>query len=147
MFKIVHLGEVVSGTQQLSVGPIVNIINYELSTLLPVVNLFWVLLTSSLVSDFFITATMLRVCAWTCKILVSHKNFHSNEPSYSYSGFICKYDIGTLECHKFIHRWEQAVACALVTQGARFRSPVGTSFLGEVFSGFFLTFKMNVRKL
>ena len=28
------------------------------------------------------------------------------------------------------------VACALVTQRARVRSPVGTNFLGEVFSGF-----------
>ena len=34
---------------------------------------------------------------------------------------------------------EQVVACALVTQRARVRSPVGTRFLGEVFSGFFLT--------
>ena len=42
---------------------------------------------------------------------------------------------------------EQVVACALVTQWARVRSPVGTSFLGEVFSGFFLTCKTNVRKL
>ena len=42
---------------------------------------------------------------------------------------------------------EQVVACALVTQRARVRSPVGTSFLGEVFSGFFLTCKTNVRKL
>ena len=41
---------------------------------------------------------------------------------------------------------EQVVACALVTQRARVRSPVGTSFLGDVFSGFFLTCKMNVRK-
>ena len=31
---------------------------------------------------------------------------------------------------------EQAVACAPVTQRARVRSPVGTSFLGEVFQGF-----------
>ena len=31
---------------------------------------------------------------------------------------------------------EQVVACALITQRARVRSPVGTSFLGEVFSGF-----------
>ena len=42
---------------------------------------------------------------------------------------------------------EQVVACALVTQRARVRSPVGTSFLGEVFSGFFLTCKTNVSKL
>ena len=41
----------------------------------------------------------------------------------------------------------QVVACALVTQRARVRSPVGTGFLGEVFSGFFLTCKTNVRKL
>ena len=42
---------------------------------------------------------------------------------------------------------EQVVACALVTQRTRVRSPVGTSFLGEVFSGFFLTCKANVGKL
>ena len=41
---------------------------------------------------------------------------------------------------------EQVVACALVTQRVRVRSPVGTGFLGEV-SGFFLTCKTNVRKL
>ena len=43
----------------------------------------------------------------------------------------------------------QAVACAPVTQQARVRSPVGTSFLGEVFffSEFFLTCKTSVRKL
>ena len=42
---------------------------------------------------------------------------------------------------------EQVVACALVTQRARVKSPVGTGFLGEVFLGFFLTCKTNVRKL
>ena len=42
---------------------------------------------------------------------------------------------------------EKVVACALVTQRARVRSPVGTGFLGEVFSRFFLTCKTNVRKL
>ena len=42
---------------------------------------------------------------------------------------------------------EQVVACALVTQRARVRSPVGTGFLGEVFSVFFLTCKTNVRIL
>ena len=42
---------------------------------------------------------------------------------------------------------EQVVACALVTQRARVRSPVGTGYLGEVFSGFFLTYKANLRKL
>ena len=41
----------------------------------------------------------------------------------------------------------QAGACALVTQRALLRSPVGTSFLGDVFSGCFLTCKTNVRKL
>ena len=41
----------------------------------------------------------------------------------------------------------QAVACVPVTQRAQVQSPVGTSFLGEVFSGFFLTCKTNVRKL
>ena len=38
-------------------------------------------------------------------------------------------------------------ACAPVTQRARVRSPVGTNFLGEVFSGLFLTCKTNVGKL
>ena len=42
---------------------------------------------------------------------------------------------------------EQAVACAIVTQRARVRSPVGTSFLDEVFPWFFPTCKTNVRKL
>ena len=42
---------------------------------------------------------------------------------------------------------EQVIACALVTQRARVGSPVGTSFLGDVSSGFFLTCKTNVRKL
>ena len=41
------------------------------------------------------------------------------------------------------------VACALVTLRARVRCPVGTSFPGEVFSGFFLTARQmsgNVRR-
>ena len=41
----------------------------------------------------------------------------------------------------------KAVTCAPVTQRARVRSPVRTGFLGEVFSGFFLTCKINVGKL
>ena len=41
----------------------------------------------------------------------------------------------------------QVVACAPVTQRARVRSPVGTSFQGEVFSEFFLSCKTNVGKL
>ena len=52
---------------------------------------------------------------------------------------VLRYDV-----HRFV---EQVVACALVTQRARVRSPVGTGFLGEVFSGFFLTCKTNVGKL
>ena len=40
----------------------------------------------------------------------------------------------------------QAVACAPVTRRARVRTSVGTSFLGDVFSGFFLTCKTNVGK-
>ena len=40
----------------------------------------------------------------------------------------------------------QAVICAPVTRRARVRSPVGKSFLGEVFSGFSHTFKTNVGK-
>ena len=46
-----------------------------------------------------------------------------------------------------VYTVEQVVACALVTQRARVRFPVGTYFLGEVFSVFFLTCKTNVRKL
>ena len=42
---------------------------------------------------------------------------------------------------------EQVAACTPVTQRAQVRSPVGTSFLREVFSGFFFTCKTNVRKL
>ena len=42
---------------------------------------------------------------------------------------------------------DQVIASAPVTQRARVRSPAGTSFLGEVFSGFFLTCKTNVGKL
>ena len=42
---------------------------------------------------------------------------------------------------------EKVVACALVTQRARVRSTVGTGFLDEVFSGFFLTCKTIVRNL
>ena len=41
----------------------------------------------------------------------------------------------------------QVVPCTPVMQRARVRSPVGTSFLGVVFLGFFLTCKTNVRKL
>ena len=41
----------------------------------------------------------------------------------------------------------QAASCAPVTQRARVRSPVGTGFLHEVFSVFFLTYKTNVGKL
>ena len=40
-----------------------------------------------------------------------------------------------------------AVACVSVTQRARVLSPVGTSFLDEIFPGFFLTCKTNVGKL
>ena len=42
---------------------------------------------------------------------------------------------------------DQVEACASVMQRAQVRFPVGTSFLGEVFSGFFLTCKTYVRKL
>ena len=40
-----------------------------------------------------------------------------------------------------------AVACMLVMHRAQVQSLVGTRFLGEVFLGFFLTSKTNVRKL
>ena len=40
----------------------------------------------------------------------------------------------------------QAVVCTPVTQRTRVQSPVGTCFLGEIFSGFFLTCKANARK-
>ena len=42
---------------------------------------------------------------------------------------------------------DEVEACVLVTQRARVRSPVGTGFLGEAFSGFFLTCKSNVEIL
>ena len=42
---------------------------------------------------------------------------------------------------------EHTVACAPISQRARVRSPVGTTFLGEVFSGFFLICNTNIRKL
>ena len=41
----------------------------------------------------------------------------------------------------------QVAACMPIMQRARVRSPVGTGFLGEVFSGFFLTCKTNFGKL
>ena len=41
----------------------------------------------------------------------------------------------------------QVVACMPVMQRAQVQFPVGTSFLGEVFLGFFLTCKTKVRKL
>ena len=40
-----------------------------------------------------------------------------------------------------------AVTCAPVMQRGRVPSPVGTSFLGVIFSGFFLTCKTNIGKL
>ena len=46
-----------------------------------------------------------------------------------------KYYLGYKQFMRFT-AVEQAVACTPVTQWARVRSPVGTSFLGEVFSGF-----------
>ena len=42
---------------------------------------------------------------------------------------------------------EQAVACGPVTKRTQVWSSVVTSFLGEVYSGFFLTCTTNVRKL
>ena len=42
---------------------------------------------------------------------------------------------------------EQTVACVPVTQRTTVRSPIGTTFLGEVFSGFFFTCKTNVREI
>ena len=60
---------------------------------------------------------------------------HSVRPALSYLSSVLSTAVG------------QVVACASVTQWARVRSPVRTSFLGEVFLGFFLTCKTNVRKL
>ena len=64
---------------------------------------------------------------------------------------ICIY-IGTIELmYLFYNIGSTAVgqeaACTPVMQQARVRSSVGTGFLGEVFSGFFLTCKTNVGKL
>ena len=50
---------------------------------------------------------------------------------------ICKLKIlqKYFECFTSSTAVEQVVACALVTQRARVRSPVGTGFLSEVFLG------------
>ena len=48
---------------------------------------------------------------------------------------------------KLVPAMEHVAACAPVTQRVRVRLRVGESFLGEVFSGFFLTCKTNGRKL
>ena len=60
--------------------------------------------------------------------------------------YVCNYDYILITKDMSTAVW-QALACAPVTKRARVRSPVGTSFLGEIFSGFFLNYKTNVRKL
>ena len=67
---------------------------------------------------------------------LEHTHTHTHTHAHI---FVCKF------------RWStavgQAVACAPFTQRARVRSPIGTDFLGEDFSGFFLTCKTNARNL
>ena len=77
---------------------------------------------------------------------------HNREPKYRSFSFI--YDILNSFANTHLHieivmstTVDQVVACLSVTQRAWVHSSVGTSFLGEVFSGFFLTCKTHVRKL
>ena len=69
---------------------------------------------------------------------------------FLYWSFRCQLFNGFMY-YVLIHRTStavgQVVACAPVTQRVRVRSPVGTGLLGEVFLGFLLTCKTNVRKL
>ena len=57
-----------------------------------------------------------------------------------------KIDLREVSCD-FVHRCGASGSMRAFTQRARVRSPIGTGFLGEVFSGFFLSCKTNVRKL
>ena len=50
-------------------------------------------------------------------------------------------------CIYLVHRYGASGSMRAAPPRARVPFPVGTSFLGEVFSGFFLTCKTNVRKL
>ena len=59
----------------------------------------------------------------------------------------CKSETVTVFTNTVSTAVSQAAACAPVTQRARVRFPVGTGFLGEVFSRFFFTCKTNVGKL
>ena len=70
--------------------------------------------------------------------IVSYNSISSKDPSKRKLKLLSQFESTAVE---------QVVARALVTQRARVRSPVGTSFLGEFFSGFFLTCKTNVRTL
>ena len=78
------------------------------------------------------------------KIYISSYN-HRKQWKLNEYMTMCLYDLRKDES-RTIHFTAvgQVVACALVTQRARVRSPVGTGFLGEVFAGFFLTCKTNV---
>ena len=66
------------------------------------------------------------------------KKFKIPERAKLGNGLLLSYISGYLKVYTAV---EQVVACALVTQRARVRSQVGTGFLVEVFSGFFLTCK------
>ena len=82
---------------------------------------------------------------WRCKLHVIIQSV-SNWCTHSLKRYFSatKWDRNTISVEfyslnslKMSTAVEQVVACALVSQRARVRSPVGTSFLGEVFSGFF----------
>ena len=93
-------------------------------------------------------------CLWIARMLADHawrtiiwadeiKLIEMNEMSVKNGGM--KFEAG--ENGRKSTAVEQAVLCAPFTQRARVRSPVVRGFLDEVFSGFFLTCKSNVRKL
>ena len=71
---------------------------------------------------------------------------HSKPNSMTHSAFLGKIPGMEKIFYKFFFVTVASPNVAL-TQRARVRSPVGTSFLGEVFSGVFLTCKTNVGKL
>ena len=90
-------------------------------------------------NEYYLVPSEIYTHRWL-KILLGRKSFSSKEELKS---LIEELDFRNLTPTAV----EQVVACALITQQARVRSPVGTSYLGEVFSGFFLTRKPNVGKL
>ena len=72
------------------------------------------------------------------------------QPRYLLHHFSVFRNINSINNYKIWRLYQSEVhhcgAGAPVTHRARVRSPVGTSFLGELFSEFFLTCQTNVRK-